>query len=527
MYNVLIVDDEPIIVQGLSILVDWESCGFKVCSTANSGNEALLKIKENKYHLVVTDIRMPGLDGLELIREIKKMDESIRVIILSGYSEFEYAKRAIQYGVKDYLLKPANSDELINNLKAIKSELDGELEFQDIYLQSSIIARDKFLYDFVNGNLSIKEIDEGIERNQINFEGSIFCAAIVRIESFYEVLQKNVDEAKLLRYGVRNIIDEILQDSNISFIYEEDNDCIGIVFNFEEEKNLQSFMDSLESVNPTVFEYIKTKVRIGIGNFVYSKYDIQVSKKQAQYVVDSISVCKGKEHIICYGQSSIRENDIWEINWNSSKLLVAIEECNIKDVNEYVIALFQEIVEKNINGEKIRVFIWTIILGIRELIKRKAGNSSELLQDELLKRLESGYGNLEETKEIMLQLCINTAQGLIKLVNHRIINIIDQIKNYINENYFEEISLKSISGKFYMNTAYLGQLFKTVSGETFSDYLNGVRIREAKRRFLMGNEKMAVIIEGVGYKSTEYFYRKFKKYEGISFAEFRDKCSIK
>src|SRR5665647_69229 len=124
MYNVLIADDEPAVREGLSIMIDWNSYGFTISNTAQNGRDALEKLTSDSYNLVITDIRMPVLNGLQLIKEIRDKSTDTKIMVISGYSEFEYAKRAIEYGVKAYLLKPINRDELLMNILNIRVELD-------------------------------------------------------------------------------------------------------------------------------------------------------------------------------------------------------------------------------------------------------------------------------------------------------------------------------------------------------------------------------------------------------------------
>jgi two-component system, response regulator YesN len=261
MYKLLIVDDEPNVCKGLSTIIEWEKYGFTLTGTANDGEEALDKLKIiGRCGLVITDIRMPVIDGLELTKRICSLYPATRVVIISGYNDFDYARQAIQYGVKGYLLKPIDREELVQNIEKVREELDNELNYRRINLENNRLLADR--------------------------------------------------------------------------------------------------------------------------------------KKASGFISD-----------------------------------------------------------------------------------------------------------LQEEKS-----------------NHTI----SQIKRYVEKNYSTDLSLKSIAAMFYMNPVYLGRLFKATVGESFSDYVNKIRIAEIKRMVFVEKGKIYDMIKKVGFSNHEYFYRLFKRYEGRSFADYKE-----
>lgn len=221
MYNILIADDEPAVYEGLSILIDWEKYGFHVTNTAEDGEDALEKIKTGRYNLIITDIRMPVLDGLELIKAIKEQNSSTKILITSGYSDFSYAKKAIEYGVKGYLLKPVDREDLIKYIIKIKEELDSELLSTKSLRDNTNMAKDKLLMDFVSGNLTVKSIDQKISDVGISIESEYYYLALIEINNFNAMVDKNLDDANLIKFGIRNIVEEIVNEKKLGYVYED------------------------------------------------------------------------------------------------------------------------------------------------------------------------------------------------------------------------------------------------------------------------------------------------------------------
>lgn len=240
MYNVLIADDEPAVREGLSIMIDWNSYGFTISNTAQNGRDALEKLTSDSYNLVITDIRMPVLNGLQLIKEIRDKSTDTKIMIISGYCEFEYAKRAIEYGVKAYLLKPINRDELLMNILNIRVELD------EIYLANEnknihVLLKNKHpkiidqIIKYIEMNypedLNLKTIAETFFINPA-YLGQLFKNSLNETFSNY-VNRKRISEAKrlLLEEGlsVNEIIEKVGYKEN-DYFYKQFRRYEGISF---------------------------------------------------------------------------------------------------------------------------------------------------------------------------------------------------------------------------------------------------------------------------------------------------------
>ena len=178
MYRVIIVDDEPVIRRGLRETIEWDALGLEVAGEAADGAEALKLIREIRPEILITDIRMPEMDGLELIREVKKLDFSIKITILSGYSDYDYLKAAIRLGVDNYLLKPIDNDELISNLKNAVSEIEKEAAISLQIRQGTVLLRSNTLRRLVTGHISPEELKEKAEFLHIPLDAEQYLCAV-------------------------------------------------------------------------------------------------------------------------------------------------------------------------------------------------------------------------------------------------------------------------------------------------------------------------------------------------------------
>ena len=245
MYNALIADDEQAVREGLSIMIDWNSYGFTISATAKNGRDALEKLTSDSYDLIITDIRMPVLNGLQLIEEIREKSTDTKIMIISGYSEFEYAKRAIEFGVKAYLLKPISRDELLMNILKIRAELD-EMHLANENNNIHVLLKNKHpkiidqIIKYIEINysedLNLKTIAETFFINPA-YLGQLFKSTINETFSNY-VNKKRISEAKrlLLKEGfcVNEIIEKVGYKDN-DYFYKQFRRYEGI--SFAEYKN--------------------------------------------------------------------------------------------------------------------------------------------------------------------------------------------------------------------------------------------------------------------------------------------------
>ena len=522
MYNVLIVDDEPDICLGLSEIIDWNEAGFNVLDTATDGEEALEKFSLQKYDLLITDIRMPVISGLDLIKKIREKNLSMKIIILSGYNDFKFAKKAIEYAVNGYLLKPIDIDELTEYLVTIKDELDKELEEYIFSWNNINLAKNRLLLDLATGSNITPNFNKKINSYEISLKGGFFNIALIEIDNLYSMLDKDFVNANLI-FAVKNIAEEIISANKMGYVYEDTNGTIGIIFNgavaaLTDEK----LIECLQLIRSNVLNYIKLNITIGYGETVSSIFDIKLSHKQAKQAIELRSITD-KGGIIPYKSSYPDSNTLFDIRWKVDNLLAAIERLSEAEVMAEIKLLVQEISQKKFTVNITKIIFYNIFFDIGNLPKKYnfTDNNFSLQQEIMDLNKDNKTFTLEHFEKLLVGVCIKTCNFIREFQTSKRSNVVDKIQRYIKLHYAEDLSLKSISNIFYMNPVYLGRLFKNDTGDSFTDYVNKIRISEAKKMFFMDSSNISGIIEKLGFNNPEYFYRLFPKYEGITFAEYK------
>lgn len=229
MYKVMIVDDELLILDGLKKLIDWEKLGLNIVNTAVNGEDAVEKFISNPVDIIITDINMPKMNGLKLIKNIKNINSKTKFIILSGYDEFEYAKEAIPLGIENYILKPINEEELESTLKNTIDKLDSNLELPILEEEKLRILKDNILYRWINGDISSYELKEREFILGISLDFSKYLVSILKLKEkqiknrceIYNLIEKEIKK-------IPNCVTFNDLENNIIFIYGS-NECENMV----------------------------------------------------------------------------------------------------------------------------------------------------------------------------------------------------------------------------------------------------------------------------------------------------------
>jgi len=518
VYKVLVADDEPLICEGMGIIINWRDYGFENPDIAVNGRDALEKVCAGKYDLLITDIRMPLLDGLELIKALKDKKPGIKIIILSGYSEFSYAKQAIQYGVKGYLLKPITADELIHNIQTVKDELDEEIMRTRILSES----RDAFLFSFATGSLTRKDISKrGIEYG-LDLSFGNYTVALIEIDNFFSMVEEDLDFAKIKKAEVKKVIDIFVRSHNMGYVYDEIEGVIGILIcRNMPTVNTQKLVSELKALCSEILCRTGLKVFAGIGCATTCGQNVSISRKQAFQALERALFTR-KDEVACYDSAAFCKLSILGEEFNTDRLITAVEECDKELAGKEVDSIISLIVDMPVNIEIVRAFMFDIQMKFCRVIKNYGGDMRVIFNENDFEKNIFNHKSIIEFSKWLHKKCDETITYISGFLKKGSSNIIERVKRYIDEHYHEDISLKVISKVFYMNPAYLGQLFIKTEGETFNDYLNKKRIAEAKKLLRNENLRMYEVIDKVGYKTLNYFYTQFHKYEGISFSEYKN-----
>lgn len=490
MLKVLIIDDEPNVRQGLKIIVPWEEHGFRVCGDSGDADDGVEKIFDLNPDIVLVDIKMPGKLGIDIIREAKEKNFNGKFIIVSGYSNFEYAKDAIKYGVKSYILKPVDEDELIEILLELKKEIEDEQK----------LTRDMRIVEEVSLQKLIIEGD--IEKEKKYSEYEIFQIALITNDVYM-----NYNEDCLI--GLENIIKEKLKSycNEIDIIIVKN--YIALLFKDFRSTRVEK---TLEDLNGKIYSELNTKLFIVIGENVRKASEINKSYKSAEYLMKYKFLYLDKEIISSKNlESNIEKSNICIDN---ERMYSYVEVNDYEQIDLAFKSMKSYFISNKYLEEDIKITAIKIFLELKEKLLKdyEIENSIHPDKEEIIREINAR----KSLNDLIAYLCDNFILMAKKIGEKSSDSIIKKMVNYINKNYYKDLKLEGLASIFNYNSAYLGKLFKNEIGENFNTYLDKVRIEKAKVLLVEEQLKVYQVSEKVGYKNIDYFHSKFRKYVGMS-----------
>lgn len=525
MIRVMIVDDEPYIRQGIKILINWEHYGFQVCGEAANGKEAVSLMEQAAFDLIITDIKMPQMDGLELIEYTREhISDKIRFIILSGYYEFDYAKRAIKNDVADYVLKPVQKDELIKVLEDYKELYFKEVENQKKLEFSEKIIFDRHLTQLISGKIS-KESIQYISR-YLAEPSSIryICIEFDPTKDDYIWLTKD-DRHKTIR-----ILYDVLKDHLGSHWYHayipdgsENEYSVGFIYvkRLSEEADL-SEKEYISRLYQTICQAVPNKFILYIGQKVDNLEELSESYKSTA-IAKNFQLFSKVMDIAYYDEIKTQiNNSKYSVDKEPmDKLIKAIEENDTDAISERTGEVYDHFKEMAAKPGIIKINLDYLLFNLISIAKEL---DPDFDQEEVYTMIsQGGYDQIAVRGSVhhFRSFALEFANYLSHLRQHAFGGVLTDIEKEISEHYMDNLSLKALSEKYYINSAYLGQIFKKQIGNSFKDYLNNYRIERAAELLIRSDLKVYEVATAVGFNNTDYFISKFLQIKGSTPLQYR------
>lgn len=497
MYKVIIIDDEPLIRKGLRKIIDWNNYGFNIIGEAENGIDGYRKICLLNPDLCIIDIKMPGMDGLKLIEKIKNKNIKTKIIILTGYPEFEYAQKAIDLGVDTYLLKPIDPEILIEKIKKIYCELEREKSIKNIINKSIEFTKEKIIEKIIKREFEDISIEELNKVYNLNFPWKT-----------YQVILIEPNNEEILRES-KNIFS--------TYTFSIDN-LIGIII--ESFSKPHSKKKIIELRNKIKSKYL-IDINIVVGERVFYLQELYKSFNSALNLIKK-KFLYNKKGIILYDGNK-KTKIVEEISDENivQELIKSIEKLDLVNINNILdkklnICLIKELQEEEIKTSYLKIFLNIINYLSTNYLKFKEF-SKDYLTDDLLREFYKKE-SLLELNSYMKGLILNITETFSKIVGK---SMISKILEYLESNYYKDLKIKEVAKIFGYNSCYFGKIFRKYTGENFNTYLDKIRINKAKELLLQGI-KVVEIAEKVGYKDVDYFIMKFKKYTGKSPKNYKE-----
>lgn len=535
-YKLLLVDDEEEVRSGMLQKIEWENYGFEIVGAAENGKEALEIIDKTLPDVVITDIKMPFMDGMELSNIIKNQYPMTKVIILTGFDEFEYAHKAIKLNITEYVLKPISANELINVLVKVKNQLDKEImekedteALREHYRKSIPILREKFLASLITSRLSKEEIDEKAKSYGINLSGKSFIVSVISIDKIAKGADTSIElynEKQLLSFAVLNIVEETIAkyEAGIAFL---SNEYIVIITTsvIDDDKSLARHMyHVLEEIRQTIERFLKITITIGVGRSCSEVTAISNSYQDALTALD-YEVLMGNNRIILLEDIEPQSTDRIVFDEEKERTLAnAIKLETEESVNEAIEMLFEGIVDIKASFKDYQIYVTEILTTIL-----KTARNSDIDTDSIFGDVNNLYLELqnmrskEENKEWLKEKSISAMRLIAKGRQENYKFLVEKAKTYINENYKNsELSIIAVCDYLHLSPTYFSFIFKKETKMTFVNYLTQIRMEAAKELLKTTNMKSFEIAEKVGYSDPNYFSYSFKKKFSISPLEYRN-----
>lgn len=524
MIKLLIVDDEQEIREGIKYSTVWEENDIQVIGEASNGSEALEIINKTFPDIIIMDIRMPEMNGLQLLEALSNTHPYIKSIILSGYEDFDYARKGLQFGALDYLLKPCRPIELVSSILKAKSFIENEnakkeilQKYQKDYNEFLPMIKNKYLRNFITENKNDSSMPHML--NFLHFEISMknLKVVLIRLDSYLNVSQNlNTQDTELLKSTVINISKEIMSKEYPCEIFEENDDVV-LLINIEENDELPLTLISI--LKNSIKQNLKLTVSVGISNFCYTIIKLHTAYKQALQAVD-FKFFFGEDSIINY-------SDIKGLyNYNKSyplakekQLLNCIKAGDEKALLSKLDSFFETQKGFEANIGFIKKSSLALLFSVYHLCLENNVPGDEILEHiDSLDKLNN-FSTMNHLKQYIYTIILASSR---QINNNKINNkLIENIIKYINENYRENINLETVAKNVFITPPYVSILFKQVLGIHFVDYLHKIRLNKACELLRDPKLKSYEIAYMVGYNDDKYFSQIFKKHFGLTPIQYR------
>ncbi len=522
MYKVFIVDDEVIVREGIRNKIQWDETLFTLAGEAGDGEIALSMIQEIKPDILITDIKMPFMDGLQLSMIVKNIQPWIRIIILSGHDEFDYAKEAIKIGVDDYILKPFSSEDLMKSMLKASRKIDQQKKlsilsstFDTEVTTAQYIHKQSFLRTLLTEQHDCDFLEKKASDAGISLHDSVFIVCLSQIHSY--------DKETVSLQNIRNRIHTISENMQHVLFFTISIDRFACILKSSNKDKLEEESFSFaQTIQHEVEGEKETTVITSIGSIAENLSEISKSFSEAEHI---ISLCKisGKNRIFCYGDIHTHENSSLILQEHDP----VVEQLKYASLNEV-----EKIVDGYISllGENPGHFgiiasylLIEVIMAVSKLVEELGDNIQQVMPRILTRDFVT---HSVETPDILIKEVNSILHEIIQWRDNRssgrYADVILKAKKYIEENYNNpSVCLHTVAEHVCLSPNHFSTVFSQECGNTFIEYLTDIRLTMAKKLLKTTQKRSTDIAYEIGFSDPHYFSYIFKKHTGMSPREYR------
>ena len=519
-YKVFFVEDEVITREGIRDNVDWQANGFEFCGEASDGEMALPLLRASQPDVLITDIKMPFMDGLQLSKIVRERMPAVKIVILSGHDEFEYAQEAIKLGVTDYLLKPVTVKKLQSALQKLTVQLDQERneqnnlkKLQEQVEENRVMLRERLLFKLAVGAVSPTEAIEKGETLGLDLIATYYLIAILKVELSDRTEQYDYDEYQ----QVQQIVIGLTEKNPDIFVVKRDWGDLILIMKGSTLEYLEEERDVLLKEIRRIVAKTRYQFTIGVGDTKKRIADICKS------FVEALAIIQNPEGEYKSGLNpAVERAELLKVD------KLAVENylrSGVKDnFDEFFDAYLSPVGESLLKSNLIKNYIFVdVVLAIAKLVSELGGEVDKIIPE--LNSIEITMSNIktiEELREQAKKILTSALAYRDSQPNGHYKNLIRQAKEYLERCYTNpDLSLNELAAQANLSASHFSVVFSQETGQTFKEYLTVIRINKAKELLRMTALRSADIAYQVGYNDPHYFSSVFKKNTGFSPIEFR------
>lgn len=529
MLKVFLVEDEFVIREGIKNNIDWKAHGYEFCGEAGDGELAYPMIQKLRPDIVITDIRMPFMDGLELSRLIRKELPNTEIIILSGYQEFEYAKEAIKLGVAQYLSKPINGEELLAELDELSAKIEEKrraIQIRERYLQemeeNTLRERKKLFQELVTGENTVAELLETAEGLGIDLSAPWYNIILFKTQSLRHAQDEYSGSLIRIEQELR-----ILEDGKTVVSFDRNLEGKAFLLKAESEEQLQiQQQEYIEKIKDIMEKYEHVRYFGGIGKPVNRLRELPVSFEQAshafahRYLVQDSRILDGG-HL---AQEPEEEPfDIKEVNpkqIDRTRIQEFLKQGDREEVVYFVEEFFRDLSHKALQSNIFRQYItmdaYFCVADFLESLQTDTQDPETPSQDEKTQQ------DSDSAIQYITRILDKALEARDRAASSRYDDVVDQVMKYIEDNYADEdLSLNLLASHVNFSPNHLSMIFSQQTGQSFIKYLTDYRMNKAKELLRCTGKRSSLISQEVGYKDPHYFSYLFKKTQGMTPTQYR------
>lgn len=533
MYKILLVDDEILVRDAIRENIDWKGMDCELVGDCENGQQAAEFVQNHEVDIVLTDICMPYMDGMELSHFLHDNYPDIIIVIFSGFGEFEYAKRAIQYNVSEYMLKPITAMELTKVIERMKEKVDArqkeknkiQILMRDSqgYKKNANMIRSKTIEALVNCTRDVKESLDELEKMGIDMEASSYRVAVFDMDLYSELYQIDTEkrqESALMAFVLYNVSDEIVNEKKAGVAYQEGSNRVCVIFMGNKTKEGAALIkETCQEIKDKVKEVIGIEVSMGIGSWVRSPGELIFSHRMAEKAIQRRYLLGGN---LLIDMEEDETDQIISIQDYLEQLKNAIKTGKKEEMDIILNEIEAEIRGALVDKSYACVYLQQVIRVIGNSVQSMVSDGADIIteREKLLKAVTE-------------QKCFQAAADLVRAYAQKMFEELTNYNSsagqrqaslamdYIRNNYMDtELSLNSICSYLNISTSYFSTIFKDITGETFVEALTRTRMEKAKELLENTTLKNYEIAEKVGFSDPHYFGISFKKMTGKTPTEY-------